>query len=69
VPAEAVAQTEGLEMLEPGMTLSLAAGVYDDERVGCRFEELVAITETGNRVLSRSPYYGKELMYTGGRHG
>jgi len=64
VPAEAKDQAEGFDFVETGMALSLSVGVYDGERIGCRHEEVIAITEDGNRLLSRSPYYGFEKLYT-----
>lgn len=63
VPIESTGKIEGFEIVEPGMTLSLAAGAYDHIRIGCRLEEVIVITETGNRILSNSPYYGFEKLY------
>jgi Xaa-Pro aminopeptidase len=65
VPVEAITQTEEFKWIEPGMTLSLATGVYNGTDVGCRHEEVISITESGNRILSRSPYYGIEKLYLG----
>jgi Xaa-Pro aminopeptidase len=66
VPEEAVTAAEGFKFVEPGMTLSVAAGVYDHVHIGCRIEEVIEITEVGNRVLSRSPFYGFDALYSGG---
>ena len=65
VPVESTGKIEGFEIIEPGMTLSIAAGVYDDSEVGCRLEEVIAITETGNNILSKAPYYELGKLYTG----
>jgi Xaa-Pro aminopeptidase len=62
LPVEENAQTREMEHVEPNMVLSLSVGVYGDE-VGCRHEEVIAITDTGNRLLSRSPYYGFNELY------
>ena len=69
VPAETTARAEGFERLEPGMVLSLSVGVYDGQDIGCRQEEVVTITQDGNTVLSRSPYYGfQEVYLADGQH-
>lgn len=64
VPVETSRNVEGFEIIEPGMVLSLATGVYSDE-AACRLEEVIHITETGSNVLSRSPFYGFDVLYEG----
>jgi len=39
---------------EPGMVVTLEPGVYHSELGGCRLENDILITETGNRVLTKS---------------
>ena len=41
--------------LKPGMTLTIEPGVYLPGRFGIRIEDLVEITDSGCRVLSKSP--------------
>ena len=39
---------------EPGMVVTLEPGLYNPDQGGCRLENDVLITETGNRVLTNS---------------
>ena len=39
---------------EPGMVVTLEPGLYDPKHGGCRLENDVLITETGNRVLTNA---------------
>jgi Xaa-Pro dipeptidase len=39
---------------EPGMIVTLEPGLYDPKHGGCRLENDVLITETGNRVLTNA---------------
>lgn len=41
-------------LFQPGMILTCEPGLYDEELGGCRWENDVLITETGNEVLSNS---------------
>lgn len=41
-------------VFEPGMVVTLEPGLYDPKHGGCRLENDVLITETGNRVLTHS---------------
>lgn len=42
-------------ILEPGMVFSIEPGIYLPGKFGVRFENLVAVTETGLESLNRSP--------------
>ncbi|MCL6451878.1 MAG: Xaa-Pro peptidase family protein, partial [Acetobacteraceae bacterium] len=53
------------DRLEAGMVLALSTGVFRPGVAGVRFEEVVAVTETGHRVLSRASYPGLEEMIEG----
>ena len=46
-------------VLEPGMTMTVEPGIYLPEFGGVRIEDDIVITETGVKVLTRSP---KELL-------
>lgn len=41
-------------VFEPGMVVTLEPGLYDPETGGCRLENDILITETGNRVLTNA---------------
>lgn len=49
----------GKDILQAGMVVTDEPGIYIPEFGGVRIEDLVVITETGNRVLSKSP---KQLL-------
>jgi Xaa-Pro aminopeptidase len=42
-------------VLEPGHVFSIEPGIYLPGRFGIRLEEVVVLTETGPRILSRLP--------------
>lgn len=42
-------------VLQPGMMFTIEPGIYLPGRFGVRLEEIVVITEDGNRILSRIP--------------
>lgn len=42
-------------VLQPGMMFTIEPGIYLHGRFGVRLEEIVLITEDGNRILSRIP--------------
>ena len=41
-------------LFAPGMIITLEPGLYDEETGGCRLENDILITETGNEVLTRA---------------
>jgi len=47
-------KSEGNMKLEPGMVFTLEPGLYDPVHGGCRLENDILITETGNEVLTTS---------------
>ncbi len=49
-------------VLQPNMVLALSNGVFVAGVGGCRFEETVLVTESGYRVLSRTPYPRRDEM-------
>lgn len=55
--------TESETILEPGMVVTIEPGIYLPGKGGVRIEDLVAVTETGRRLLSSSP---KTLKVLGG---
>lgn len=42
-------------ILEPGMVFSIEPGIYLPGKFGVRYENLVAVTDTGLESLNRSP--------------
>lgn len=52
----------GKEVLKPGMIVTDEPGIYLPDFGGVRIEDLILVTETGARVLSKSP---KELIELG----
>jgi Xaa-Pro aminopeptidase len=54
--------TKSTEVLKPGMVITIEPGVYLPGLGGLRIEDLVLVTKTGHRVLSKSP---KELRVVG----
>lgn len=49
------ASRRGKTILQPGMTVTIEPGVYLEDNLGVRIEDLVVITEDGCEVLSHSP--------------
>ena len=49
------------QILEPGMVVTVEPGVYLPTQFGIRVEDMVLVTEKGNRVLTRSPKAWIEL--------
>ena len=47
-------RAEGSRKLEPGMVFTIEPGLYDPVHGGCRLENDILITETGNEVLTNS---------------
>ena len=41
-------------LFAPGMIITLEPGLYDEETGGCRLENDILITETGNEVLTKA---------------
>ena len=41
-------------VFQPGMIVTLEPGLYDPELGGCRYENDILITESGNGVLTQS---------------
>ncbi|MDR2863629.1 MAG: Xaa-Pro peptidase family protein [Puniceicoccales bacterium] len=46
----------GAETLQPGMVTTVEPGLYYAGLGGCRIEDVVVVTETGCKLLSRHPY-------------
>ena len=42
-------------VFEPGMIVTIEPGIYLEGNLGVRIEDLVLVTEDGNKVLSKSP--------------
>jgi Xaa-Pro aminopeptidase len=42
-------------LLQSGMVLTVEPGIYLENRFGVRIEDMVAVTETGYRNLTKSP--------------
>lgn len=51
-PRLAAGQTQELK---PGMVVTVEPGIYIAGKFGIRIEDMVAVTERGNKVLTRSP--------------
>lgn len=51
-PRLAAGQTQELK---PGMVVTVEPGIYIAGKFGVRIEDMVAVTQRGNRVLTRSP--------------
>lgn len=49
------------QALAPGMVVTVEPGVYLPRRFGVRIEDMVLVTETGHRVLTRGPKAWTEL--------
>jgi len=47
-------RSDGSRKLEPGMVFTLEPGLYDPVHGGCRLENDILITETGNEVLTNA---------------
>jgi Xaa-Pro aminopeptidase len=46
---------EQTQELEPGMVVTVEPGIYLAEKFGIRIEDMVAVTERGNKVLTTAP--------------
>jgi Xaa-Pro aminopeptidase len=44
-----------LEVLAPGMVLTIEPGIYIPGRGGVRIEDIVVVTQSGHRVLTPTP--------------
>jgi len=44
-----------IELLKPGMVVSVEPGVYIEGKFGIRIEDLVLLTKSGPEILSKSP--------------
>ena len=51
-----MAGMQGMSGMAPGMVMVLEPVIWDDGDGGYRSEEVVVVTETGYRCLSRFPY-------------
>ena len=56
--------SRGKEVLRPGMIITIEPGVYLPGVGGIRIEDLVLVTRSGHRVLSRSPKEFRLLPFT-----
>jgi Xaa-Pro aminopeptidase len=59
-----VLNSTSTDVLKAGMVITIEPGVYLPKQFGVRIEDLVVVTRTGGRVLSRSP---KALLTIGDR--
>lgn len=47
-------KTDSSLLFKPGMILTCEPGLYDDKTGGCRLENDILITKTGNEILTHS---------------
>lgn len=47
-------RADNIDIFKPGMVVTLEPGLYDPKNGGCRLENDILITETGNEVLTHS---------------
>jgi Xaa-Pro aminopeptidase len=54
----------GLDILQPGMVITVEPGVYLPGKAGVRIEDMILVTERGSEVLAPAP---KDLIVVGGQ--
>ena len=42
-------------MLAPGMVITIEPGIYIEGKFGIRIEDMVAVTESGGKILTPAP--------------
>lgn len=52
-----VASKKSKWVFEPGMIVTVEPGIYLEGNLGVRLEDLVLVTENGNKILSKSPLF------------